>query len=65
MKNNISIKLVMKEIIICGVAKFMLDFLRYDHVDKFITSNQIMCLVLIVVSVIYLIRLNKRLKLKP
>lgn len=61
-KNNISIKLVMKEIIICGLAKFILDFFRYDHVDKVITSNQIMCLVLIVVSAIYLIKINKKIK---
>lgn len=61
-KNDISIKLIMKEIIICGMAKFILDFLRYDHVSKLITSNQIMCLVLVVISSVYLIRINRKIK---
>lgn len=61
-KNQFSIKLIMIEIIICGVAKFLLDFLRYEHMVKLITSNQIMCLLLIIVSSIYLLKLNKQIK---
>lgn len=60
--NQFSIKLVIKEIIICGVAKFLLDFLRYDHIDKFITNNQFICLIMIFVSFIYLIIFNKKIK---
>ena len=62
LKNLISIKLIMKEIIICSIAKLLLDFFRYDHVIKIITTNQIMCLVLIVISCIYLYFLKKRIK---
>lgn len=61
-KNKFSIKLIMIEIIVCGIAKFLLDFLRYEHTVKFITSNQIMCLLLVIFSSIYLIRLNIKIK---
>jgi prolipoprotein diacylglyceryltransferase len=62
LKNLISIKLIMKEIIICGLAKLLLDFFRYDHVSSFITVNQIMCLVLILLSFIYLFFLIRKVK---
>ena len=61
-KNKFSIKLIMIEIIVCGIAKFLLDFLRYEHTVKLITSNQIMCLLLVIFSSVYLIRLNKKIK---
>lgn len=61
-KNKFSIKLIMIEIIICGISKFLLDFLRYEHTVKVITSNQIMCLLLVIFSNIYLIKLNKKIK---
>lgn len=61
-KNKFSIKLIMIEIIVCGIAKFLLDFLRYEHTVKVVTSNQIMCLLLVIFSSIYLIRLNKKIK---
>ena len=60
--SKFSIKLIMIEIIICGISKFLLDFLRYEHTIKLITSNQIMCLLLVIFSSIYLIRLNKKTK---
>lgn len=62
LKNLISIKMIMKEIIICGLAKLLLDFFRYDHVSSFVTVNQVMCLVLIVLSFIYLYFLKRRVK---
>lgn len=62
LKHNISFILIIKEIIICSIFKFLLDFLRYDHVTKVITPNQIMCLVLIVIGVIKLLSLNKKLE---
>ena len=61
-KNKFSIKLIMTEIIVCGIAKFLLDFLRYEHTVKIVTSNQIMCLLLVIFSSVYLIRLNKKIK---
>jgi phosphatidylglycerol:prolipoprotein diacylglycerol transferase len=61
-KNQISIKLIMNEIIICGIAKLLLDFFRFEHTFKLITSNQIMCLILIIFSSIYLLRMNKKVR---
>ena len=61
-KDKMNIKMVMIEIIICGLSKLLLDFLRYEHVSKLFTSNQIMCLILVIVSVIYLFRLKKNAK---
>ena len=61
-KNKMNIKLVMIEIIICGIAKLLLDFFRYDHVSKLFTSNQIMCLILAIISSIYLIRTRRKVK---
>jgi phosphatidylglycerol:prolipoprotein diacylglycerol transferase len=61
-KDKMNIKMVMIEIIICGLAKLLLDFLRYDYVSKLFTSNQIMCLILVIASVIYLFRLKKNAK---
>ena len=57
-KQNKCIKLVMQEIMICSIAKFILDFLRYEHINKIITTNQIMCIILFVIAIIYLIKLN-------
>ena len=62
LRNLISIKLIMKEIIVCGLAKLLLDFFRYDHVSSFITVNQVVCLVLVVLSFVYLFFLKKKVK---
>ncbi len=61
-KNKMNIKLVMIEIIICGLAKLLLDFLRYDHVSKLITSNQIMCLILVIIISLYLLKMRRNVK---
>jgi prolipoprotein diacylglyceryltransferase len=61
-KNKFSIKLIMEEIIICGIAKLLLDFLRFEHTTKLFTVNQLMCLVLIVISSVYLMKLNKKVR---
>ncbi len=48
-------------IIICAFIKFILDFLRYDHLTKMITTNQIISLILIVIIIVKFIinKLNK------
>ncbi len=56
-KNIISIT-----IIVCAFAKFALDFLRYDHLTKVITTNQIISLMLLFIVIVNMIRkklLNK------
>lgn len=37
-------------LIACGIAKFLLEFLRLEHVGKILTINQWICLILIVIS---------------
>ena len=55
-KNNI----VYYVIISSAVLKYLLDFFRYDHVNKSITSNQIVCIISIIVLIIYIV--SKKLK---
>lgn len=62
LKSKMSIRLVMFEMILCGIFKFVLDFFRYSHNGKIVSANQIMCLVIIVVGIIYLIRVKKKIK---
>lgn len=45
-------------IIVCSLIKFLLDFLRYDHVFKIITKNQIISIVFIIVVIILIIKRN-------
>lgn len=45
-KNNKNIVYI--TIILCSLFKFLLDFLRYDHVYKLITINQIFSLILFI-----------------
>lgn len=42
-------------IFISTIAKFLLDFLRYEHINKLITTNQIFSLVIIIVLIIIVI----------
>ena len=46
-------------IISCALTKFLLDFLRYDHVTRIITTNQIFSIILIVITIIIML-INKR-----
>ena len=36
-------------IILCSIFKFLLDFFRYDHVNKIITTNQIFSIILLII----------------
>ena len=45
-------------LIICALSKFLLDYLRYDHVTKAITMNQIISLIIIVIGIIIIIKRN-------
>ena len=53
LKNNKNIILI--TIILSSIMKFLLDYLRYDHINKFITVNQIFSIILVIVLVIYYI----------
>jgi len=43
-------------IILCATLKFLLDFLRYNHTYEIISKNQIISIILIVISIISLIK---------
>lgn len=58
-KNNKNI--ILYTIILSATTKFLLDFLRYDHVVKTITVNQIFSILLVVVSiVVFLFKKNNK-----
>ena len=58
--NRMSIILIMKEIIICSIAKFILDYFRYSHIDQVINANQILCIILIIISMLYMLKIKKK-----
>ncbi len=62
-KKEISVRIVMKEVILCSIAKFILDFFRYEHIGKLLSSNQIVCLILLISSFVYLYKINKNMNL--
>ena len=37
---------------ICTFTKFLLDFLRYDHVEKVITTTQILCIIIFILPLL-------------
>lgn len=43
-------------IIMCAVAKFMLDYLRYYNIGKVITVNQVICFIFLVIGAVILIK---------
>lgn len=42
------------ELIICSIAKFLLDYLRYFHIGKIITTNQIICIIFFIIGILTL-----------
>jgi len=40
----------------CSLSKFLLDFLRYDHMTKLITKNQIISIIIFIISILLIIR---------
>lgn len=51
-------KSIFQLVIVSAFFKFLLDYLRFYHIDKFISVNQILSLVVIIVTII--ISLNKK-----
>lgn len=56
-KNNRNIIII--AIILSAVAKFLLDFLRYEHLKHIITPNQIFSIIIIIIMIIYIIMKEK------
>ena len=57
-KNNKYINYIV--LILVSVFKFILDFLRYDHVNILITRNQIFSIILLLITIIVFIKYNKK-----
>ncbi len=49
-KDNKNINYIV--LVLVAIIKFLLDFLRYDHVKVLITSNQIFSIILLVITII-------------
>ena len=45
-------------LLLCAISKLLLDYLRYDHINKIISLNQVFSLIVIIVAVILLIKKN-------
>ena len=41
--------------VIYAVAKILLDFLRDTHEGRIVSANQIMCLVIVIILIVYII----------
>lgn len=49
-------KLISIIMILCGLGKFSLDFLRSEHIGKFLSINQMVCLIMIGIGIINYVR---------
>lgn len=47
-------------LILCGAAKFILDFLRISHVDQFISLNQIVSVIFIIIGIAIIIKKKRK-----
>ena len=45
-------------LITCALSKLLLDFLRYDHMTKLITKNQIFSFIVILIGILLIIKKN-------
>lgn len=41
---------------VCAIAKFSLDFLRDSHIGKILSTNQVMCIIIFIISIVVFIR---------
>ncbi len=59
-KRSFDIKTICIGLIMCGMAKFMLDFLRISHKNIILSTNQVISSIFILISVIVLIKEKKK-----
>lgn len=57
--NKFSLRTIGISFILCGFAKFVLDFLRISHVNILISSNQIISIAFIVLGIIIILKNRK------
>lgn len=58
-KNKYNVKSLSIMMLLCGISKFALEFLRMSHINKIISTTQIISLIFILIS-IYLIIKNRK-----
>ena len=58
-----NLNIITLNLILCTVSKFALDYLRYSHTGKILSFNQIMCIVIAIIGVVY-DRANKNIQEK-
>jgi len=56
MKNKFSWRTLNISGILCGVAKFSLDFLRIGHVDTLLSLNQILSIIFIIIGALFMVK---------
>lgn len=56
--------IVAKSFILCGIAKFSLDYLRYSHINQIISLNQIISIIFIIIGIIIFIKEKHDIKSK-
>lgn len=52
---KVKINYLAVEMIMCAVAKFMLDYLRYSNIGKVITINQVICFIFLIIGTTILV----------
>lgn len=57
---RIQINYIAIEMIICAISKFVLDYLRYSHIDVVLSINQIICLIFMCIGALIIIKQHKR-----
>jgi len=59
-RNRFDMKMVGISFILCGISKFLLDFLRMSHIGQIISSNQWISLVFAFVGIFMVIKESRR-----
>lgn len=61
LKNQFTYKVLGISFILCGISKFLLDFLRMSHFNKIISFTQIISILFIVIGM-FIVNLNEEVK---
>ena len=58
-KNKFNITTVGNSLILCGITKFLLDFLRMSHKNIILSFNQCISILFIIISIMILLKYKK------
>ena len=62
-RKKINLCIILYEIFVCSFFKFILDFFRYNHTYEYISKNQLICLVLMIITFVFIINEKRKMKL--